>query len=140
VRERERTKTIPSSTPYPTVSPKIKDIRYCSRLQQLPQRVPQNPQRPPQPPICTSVSLSPIGRSQRSSSARLPPRYSLSLVFPLSASTGFSGGALSTSFLRTCALPRCCGRTNLNYTGSSTRVHSRGLRRTSNGIIPWPVG
>jgi hypothetical protein len=33
-----------------------------------------------------------------------------------------------------------CGRTNLNYTGSSTRVHSRGLQRTSNGIIPWPVG
>jgi hypothetical protein len=33
-----------------------------------------------------------------------------------------------------------CGRTNLNYTGSSTRVHSRGLRRASNGIIPWPVG
>jgi hypothetical protein len=33
-----------------------------------------------------------------------------------------------------------CGRTNLNYTGSSTRVHSRGLQRASNGIIPWPVG
>jgi hypothetical protein len=33
-----------------------------------------------------------------------------------------------------------CGRTNLNYTGSSTRVHSRGLQRTSNGIIPWSVG
>jgi hypothetical protein len=32
------------------------------------------------------------------------------------------------------------GRTNLNYTGSSTRVHSRGLQCTSNGIIPWPVG
>jgi hypothetical protein len=33
-----------------------------------------------------------------------------------------------------------CGRTNLNYTGSSTRVHFRGLQRASNGIIPWPVG
>jgi hypothetical protein len=33
-----------------------------------------------------------------------------------------------------------CGRTNLNYTGSSTRVHSRGLQRASNGIIPWHVG
>jgi hypothetical protein len=33
-----------------------------------------------------------------------------------------------------------CGRTNLNYTGSSTRVHSRGLRRASNGITSWPVG
>jgi hypothetical protein len=33
-----------------------------------------------------------------------------------------------------------CGRTNLNYTGSSTRVHSRGLQYTSNCIIPWPVG
>jgi hypothetical protein len=33
-----------------------------------------------------------------------------------------------------------CGRTNLNYTGSSTRVHSRGLQRASIGIIPWPVG
>jgi hypothetical protein len=33
-----------------------------------------------------------------------------------------------------------CGRTNLNYTGSSTRAHSRGLQRASNGIIPWPVG
>jgi hypothetical protein len=32
------------------------------------------------------------------------------------------------------------GRTNLNYTGSSTRVHSRGLQHASNGIIPWPVG
>jgi hypothetical protein len=32
-----------------------------------------------------------------------------------------------------------CGRTNLNYTGSSTRVHSRGLQRTSNGTIPWSV-
>jgi hypothetical protein len=30
-----------------------------------------------------------------------------------------------------------CGRSNLNYTGSSTQVHSRGLQRTSNGIIPW---
>jgi hypothetical protein len=29
-----------------------------------------------------------------------------------------------------------CGRTNLNYTGSSTQVHSRGLQRASNGIIP----
>jgi hypothetical protein len=36
--------------------------------------------------------------------------------------------------------PGECGRTNLNYTGSSTRVHSRGLQRASNGIIPWPVG
>jgi hypothetical protein len=35
---------------------------------------------------------------------------------------------------------RACGRTNLNYTGSSTRVHFRGLQRASNGIIPWPVG
>jgi hypothetical protein len=35
---------------------------------------------------------------------------------------------------------RMCGRTNLNYTGSSTRVHSRGLQRASNGIISWPVG
>jgi hypothetical protein len=33
-----------------------------------------------------------------------------------------------------------CGRTNLNYTGSSTRVHFRGLQHASNGIIPWPVG
>jgi hypothetical protein len=33
-----------------------------------------------------------------------------------------------------------CGRTNLNYTGSSTRVHFRELQRASNGIIPWPVG
>jgi hypothetical protein len=32
-----------------------------------------------------------------------------------------------------------CGRTNLNYTGSSTRVHFQGLQRASNGIIPWPV-
>jgi hypothetical protein len=37
-------------------------------------------------------------------------------------------------------LVETCGRTNLNYTGSSTRVHSRGLQRASNGIIPWPVG
>jgi hypothetical protein len=28
-----------------------------------------------------------------------------------------------------------CGRTNLNYTGSSTRVLSGGLPRASNGII-----
>jgi hypothetical protein len=34
-----------------------------------------------------------------------------------------------------------CGRTNLNYTGSSTRVLSlKGSNCTSNGIIPWPVG
>jgi hypothetical protein len=33
-----------------------------------------------------------------------------------------------------------CSRTNLNYTGSSTRVHSRGLQRTSNGIIAWSIG
>jgi hypothetical protein len=33
-----------------------------------------------------------------------------------------------------------CGRTNLNYTGSSTQVHSQGLQRTSNGVIPWLVG
>jgi hypothetical protein len=30
----------------------------------------------------------------------------------------------------------CCGRTNLNYTGSSTRVLTEGLPRTSNGIKP----
>jgi hypothetical protein len=29
-----------------------------------------------------------------------------------------------------------CGRTNLNYTDSSTRVLAGGLPRTSNGIIP----
>jgi hypothetical protein len=33
-----------------------------------------------------------------------------------------------------------CGRTNLNYTGSSTWVHYWGLQHASNGIIPWPVG
>jgi hypothetical protein len=33
-----------------------------------------------------------------------------------------------------------CGRTNLNYTGSSTQVLSRGLQRTSNGVTPWPIG
>jgi hypothetical protein len=33
-----------------------------------------------------------------------------------------------------------CGRTNLNYTGSSTRDHFSGLRRASNGITLWPVG
>jgi hypothetical protein len=33
-----------------------------------------------------------------------------------------------------------CGRTNLNYTGSSMRVHFGGLQHASNGIIPWPVG
>jgi hypothetical protein len=32
-----------------------------------------------------------------------------------------------------------CGRTNLNYTGSSTRVHFCGLQHASNGIIPWTV-
>jgi hypothetical protein len=37
-------------------------------------------------------------------------------------------------------MPPNCGRTNLNYTGSSTWVHSWGLQRASNGIIPWPVG
>jgi hypothetical protein len=42
-------------------------------------------------------------------------------------------------------VPRCrvkmtsCGRTNLNYTGSSTQVLSQGLQCTSNGITPWPV-
>jgi hypothetical protein len=35
--------------------------------------------------------------------------------------------------------PDLCGRTNLNYTGSSTQVHSQGLKRTSNGVTPWPV-
>jgi hypothetical protein len=33
-----------------------------------------------------------------------------------------------------------CGRTNLNYTSSSTQVLSQGLQRTSNGVTPWPVG
>jgi hypothetical protein len=35
-------------------------------------------------------------------------------------------------------LPSCttCGRTNLNYTDSSTRVLTEGLPRTSNGIRP----
>jgi hypothetical protein len=32
------------------------------------------------------------------------------------------------------AQPLNCGRTNLNYTGSSTRVLNEGLLRTSNGI------
>jgi hypothetical protein len=36
--------------------------------------------------------------------------------------------------------PMTCGRTNLNYTGSNTQVLSQGLQRTSNGVIPWPVG
>jgi hypothetical protein len=44
----------------------------------------------------------------------------------------------SQKFLR--SLLEKCGRTNLNYTGSSTRVPSRGLQRTSNGTIPWSVG
>jgi acyl CoA:acetate/3-ketoacid CoA transferase alpha subunit len=38
-----------------------------------------------------------------------------------------------------CPTQGSCCRTNLNYTGSSTRVHSQGLQRASNGIIPWPV-
>jgi hypothetical protein len=33
-----------------------------------------------------------------------------------------------------------CGRTNLNYTGSSAQVLFQGLQRTSNSVIPWPVG
>jgi hypothetical protein len=33
-----------------------------------------------------------------------------------------------------------CGRTNLNYTSSSTQVLSQGLQRASNGVTPWPVG
>jgi hypothetical protein len=33
-----------------------------------------------------------------------------------------------------------CGRTNLNYTGSSTQILSQGLQRTSNGVTSWPVG
>jgi hypothetical protein len=33
-----------------------------------------------------------------------------------------------------------CGRTNLNYTGSSTQVLSQGLQRASNSVTPWPVG
>jgi hypothetical protein len=33
-----------------------------------------------------------------------------------------------------------CGKTNLNYTGSSTRVHISGLWRASNGINLGPVG
>jgi hypothetical protein len=33
-----------------------------------------------------------------------------------------------------------CGRTNLNYTGSSTQVLSQGLQHASNGVTPWPVG
>jgi uncharacterized protein (DUF3084 family) len=33
-----------------------------------------------------------------------------------------------------------CGRTNLNYTSSSTQVCSCRLQRASNGIILWPVG
>jgi hypothetical protein len=35
---------------------------------------------------------------------------------------------------------RYCGRTNLNYAGSSMQVLSQGLQRTSNGVTPWPVG
>jgi hypothetical protein len=56
------------------------------------------------------------------------------------------GGIRSCSSGRFCPSSRryhdhsVCGRTNLNYTGSSTRVHSRGLQRASIGIIPWPVG
>jgi hypothetical protein len=52
-------------------------------------------------------------------------------------------GGFSMSFVGVTSvilLHRACGRTNLNYTGSSTRVQSRGLQRASNGIIPWPVG
>jgi hypothetical protein len=34
-----------------------------------------------------------------------------------------------------------CGRTNLNYTVSSTQVLSlKGSNRTLNGVTPWPVG
>jgi hypothetical protein len=44
------------------------------------------------------------------------------------------------AFNHLCQYTGYCGRTNRNYTGSSMRVHSRGLQHTSNGIIPWPVG
>jgi hypothetical protein len=44
---------------------------------------------------------------------------------------------LLSSFNTLCYI---CGRTNLNYTGSSTQVLSQGLQRASNGVTPWPVG
>jgi hypothetical protein len=51
-----------------------------------------------------------------------------------------AGAAVRTRRRWSAAARRWCGRTNLNYTGSSTRVHPRGLQRASNGIILWPVG
>jgi hypothetical protein len=47
------------------------------------------------------------------------------------------------SFLRhrTRELSNTWGRTNLNYTGSSTQILSlKGSNRTSNGVTPWLVG
>jgi hypothetical protein len=51
-----------------------------------------------------------------------------------------SGTGLGCVLMQNSRVIAYCGRTNLDYTGSSTRVHSRGLQHTSNDIIPWPVG
>jgi hypothetical protein len=64
--------------------------------------------------------------AQRPDGEREYPRAGYGRVIGIAGSTREKGGG--------------CGRTNLNYTGSSTRVHSRGLQCASNGIIPWPVG
>jgi hypothetical protein len=86
----------------------------------------------PSPTRPTSLSL-PLSQPSRP----LPSFLSLS-PSPALAALSPVGPAHATS---PSLSPRAhCGRTNLNYTSSSTRVHFRGLQRASNGIIPWPVG
>jgi hypothetical protein len=103
--------------------------------------MPQPPQRPLRACAAPPASL------QHTRSEPQPPaaRGRLSRARPHPA---LPGAALSRPALRSPNVTRSragskqqrCGRTNLNYTGSSMRVHSQGLQRASNGIIPWPVG
>jgi hypothetical protein len=63
------------------------------------------------------------------------PIYQLKLII-LGVYGSAQGMAIAVYTLAFCGTPmNTYGRTNLNYTGSSMRVHSWGLQRASNGII-----
>jgi hypothetical protein len=77
----------------------------------------------------------------KTSSSPATPSSSLILVVRLLGCRIGAMAPLTTRFLHGLdelgmfVLP-WCGRTNLNYTDSSTRVLTEGLPRTSNGIKP----
>jgi hypothetical protein len=91
------------------------------------------------PPLsCTPATGTPT--TSFGPSPPVPVRRRYTATAPLFPDTGHPRDRRESLsiFLR---LPlAACGRTNLNYTGLSTQILFQGFQRTSNSVIPWPVG